>query len=242
MKFNNRIAILGLAGVLAIGALGVGVVAAQEPGTGDAPAERGLERPHRPGIKGLHAIFEASGLDRAVFAAGFAEGMTVGDVLEANGFDAQAVVADALLLIETRVNEAITNGVIDEARGAEILANAEVALNALLDTTPQKPDRPGRGVVRHHFLQIAAETIGIDLDELRQALAGGETVASVAEVNGVDPQDVIDAALVPIFEKIDEAAANGRFSAEEAEAKKAGATERITNLVHNGPAARNAAP
>jgi hypothetical protein len=244
MKFNNRIAILGLAGVLAIGILGAGVVAAQEPGAGDTPAARSGAHPHRPALKGLHAIFEASGLDRAVFASGFQEGMTVGEVLEANGLDPQAVIADALVLIEERVNQAIVDGIIDEARGAEILANAEEGLNALLDTTPQKPDRPGPGpgVVRHHFLQIAAETIGITAEELRAAVAGGETVASVAEANGVDPQAVIDAVLAPIFDKLDQAEANGRLTSEEVATKKAAATDRIADFVYNGPQSDGSTP
>jgi hypothetical protein len=146
------------------------------------------------------------------------------------------------VLIEERVNQAIVDGIIDEARGAEILANAEEGLNALLDTTPQKPDRPGPGAVRHHFLQIAAETIGITAEELRAAVAGGETVASVAEANGVDPQAVIDAVLAPIFDKLDQAEANGRLTSEEVATKKAAATDRIADFVYNGPQSDGSTP
>jgi uncharacterized protein YidB (DUF937 family) len=234
MKFNKRILIAGLAGVLAIGAVGAGVVAAQEPGD-DRPAATSELRHHRPALKGLIAIIEASGLDREVFGAGFAEGMTVGEVLEANGLDPQAVVADALAIITERVDQAVADGVIDEARGAEILANAEEGLQALLDVTPEKPHRPGHRVIRHHFLGIVAETIGITPAELREELADGSTIAEVAEAHGVDPQAVVDAVLAPLFERIDQAEANGRLTPEEAAEKKAAATERVTNIVFNGP-------
>jgi uncharacterized protein YidB (DUF937 family) len=235
MRLNKRMLIAGLAGILAIGALGAGVVAAQEPG-GERPGPTSELRHHRPALKGLKAIFEASGLEREVFAAGFAEGLTVGEVLEANGLDPQVVVADALAIIAERVEQAVADGVIDEARGAQIMANAEEGLQALLDVTPEKPHRPGPGVIRHHFLGIVAETIGITPAELREDLSDGDTIAQVAESYGVDPQAVIDAVLAPLFERIDQAEANGRLTPGEAAEKKAAATERVTNIVFNGPA------
>jgi len=42
-------------------------------------------------------------------------------------------------------------------------------------------------------LRTIAETIGISTDDLRGALRDGQTIAQVAETNGTDPQDVIDA-------------------------------------------------
>jgi hypothetical protein len=72
---------------------------------------------------------------------------------------------------------------------------------------------PGRGGWRGHRgerLTTAAEVIGIDVEELRSALRGGQTIAEVAEANGVDPQAVIDALV------------------DEAEA-------RITTMVNEGP-------
>ncbi len=54
----------------------------------------------------------------------------------------------------------------------------------------QPPDGPcGRG--RH--LEAAAEAIGIEADALREALQGGQTMAQVAEANGVEVQAVVDA-------------------------------------------------
>ncbi len=68
----------------------------------------------------------------------------------------------------------------------------------------------GRG--RFPGLSTAAEVIGLEVDALWDALRDGQTVAEVAQANGVDPQDVIDALVA------------------EAEA-------RITALVNEGPQA-----
>lgn len=85
-----------------------------------------------------------------------------------------------------------------------------------------RPDGPRGGWHGHHGrpfgrdrfpgLSTAADVIGIDVDELRSALRDGQTVAEIAQANGVDPQEVIDALVA------------------EAEA-------RITALVNEGPQA-----
>lgn len=78
------------------------------------------------------------------------------------------------------------------------------------------PDgRHGPGGWRGHrgagpVLSTAAEVIGISADDLRAALAEGQTLAEVAQANGVDPQRVIDALV-------------------------AEAEQRITTMVNEGP-------
>jgi prolyl-tRNA editing enzyme YbaK/EbsC (Cys-tRNA(Pro) deacylase) len=51
-------------------------------------------------------------------------------------------------------------------------------------------------------IRTAAEAIGIDVGELRAALRDGQTIAQVAEANGVEPQDVIDALVARSTERI----------------------------------------
>lgn len=114
-------------------------------------------------------------------------------------------------------------------------------------TTLETGGPMGRGL--HHrgergaHLETAAEAIGITADELRSALADGQSIAQVAEANGVDVQVVIDALVADANERIEEAVADGRLTAEEGEARKAEAAERIAELVEveglpMGPRAR----
>jgi len=87
---------------------------------------------------------------------------------------------------------------------------------------------PGRG--RH--LEAAAEAIGIDVDALREALRSDQTIAQVAEANGVDPQAVVDALVADVSARIDQKVADGDLTQEEADEKKAELPERITALVN----------
>jgi hypothetical protein len=75
---------------------------------------------------------------------------------------------------------------------------------------PDAPDVPGRGdggPRREHRLpfvglDVIAEAIGIDSETLREELAGGATVAEIAEANGVDPQVVIEALVAEYTEHV----------------------------------------
>ncbi len=97
---------------------------------------------------------------------------------------------------------------------------------------------PGRRHPRRHRIlagsfEIAAETIGVSVEDLRSAVGEGQSVGDVAEANGIDPQDVIDALVAAGTERVDEAVVNGRVSeerAEEIKAHLAEAAERFVNF------------
>lgn len=85
-------------------------------------------------------------------------------------------------------------------------------------------------------LDVAAETIGVTEEELRRSLRDGQTIAEVAEAEGVEVQTVIDALVEAATTRIDEAVADDRLGADRAEAIKAALPERITDLVNGeGP-------
>ena len=81
-------------------------------------------------------------------------------------------------------------------------------------------------------LDDAAEAIGIDEADLRAALEDGDTIADVAEANGVDVDDVIESMVeakeVHIAEKVEE----GRITQEEADEKLADVEAKITDRVN----------
>jgi hypothetical protein len=64
------------------------------------------------------------------------------------------------------------------------------------DETTEAPAPEGLGGFREHrgqSLEVAADALGITTDELRSALEDGQSIAQVAEAQGVDVQTVIDA-------------------------------------------------
>ncbi len=97
-------------------------------------------------------------------------------------------------------------------------------------------DAPRRGPMGHRgggeHLESLAETLGTDVESLGQALRDGQSIAEIAEANGVDPQIVIDSMVADATERIDQALADGHLDAEKADEIKAGLTERITAHVN----------
>jgi hypothetical protein len=83
----------------------------------------------------------------------------------------------------------------------------------------------------HGGLSAAAETLGISADELRDALADGKSIATVAEERGVELQAVVDAMVATATERIDAALADGRIDEDRATELKAELPERIDEFV-----------
>ena len=143
---------------------------------------------------------ESIGISTDDLRAALRDGQTLAEIAEANGVDPQRVV-DVLVGNGTeRLDAAVAAGRIDQATADERKANlperAADLVNGELERNAHRHPR------RSAALRTAAEAIGIDADELRDALRDGQTIAQVAEANGVDPQDVIDALVARSTERI----------------------------------------
>lgn len=86
--------------------------------------------------------------------------------------------------------------------------------------------------------EVVAGVIGIDAEALRDALRSGQSLAEIAEANGVDPQTVIDALVTEAEAHIDQAVADGRLTEDEAAAKLTELVDRITARVNGELPAR----
>ena len=87
---------------------------------------------------------------------------------------------------------------------------------------PRGPGGPGgRG------LEAAAEVLGMEVDALREALAGGQTLAEVAEGAGVSVEDLVAALVADATEHLDAAVDEGRITEEQAAEMADGLEERI---------------
>ena len=79
---------------------------------------------------------------------------------------------------------------------------------------------------------IVANLIGIELDTLWEAIDNGQTIAEVANDNGVDPQTIIDALVDDEKAYIDELLAAGEISEEEAAGWSAEAETYMVEFVN----------
>lgn len=124
--------------------------------------------------------------------------------------------------IRTALDGLVANGTITSAQADAVAA----------ELAGQWPER-GRRFHRLHFgLDVVSTTIGITEAELREALRGGQTIAEVAEANGVSAQTVIDAMVGAITTRMDEALAAGNIDEERAAQVKENAVARATEIVN----------
>ena len=96
----------------------------------------------------------------------------------------------------------------------------------------ESPDHARRGHRGGCNLEDAAAAIGIEESELRASLDEGQSIAEVAEANGVDVESVIDAMGAAESEHITEKVEEGRISQDEADEKLAELDSRITERVN----------
>lgn len=108
---------------------------------------------------------------------------------------------------------------------------ADAVAAHLVEHRPERGDHGRRG--RPGFDgEVVAELIGIDVETLREERMAGNSVADIAEANGVDAQTVIDALVEEASGHLDLAVENGRLTEDEAADKLARLTERITARVN----------
>jgi hypothetical protein len=117
----------------------------------------------------------------------------------------------------------------------------ETAPEATPEETPEGAPEGCRGPGRGAGMEAAAEALGMTAEELRTALRD-QTLAQVAEANGVDIQVVIDAMVAEAQEHLAEKVAAGEMTQEEADEKLANLEERITERVNSNKPPRRFGP
>lgn len=203
-----------------------------------------IER-HTPMNKKLTAIGLSAGL-LAGAGAGFLLEMSGSAGASSNGATAVTVAATDDTTASDQADGTATDRAADHAaRLQEVLqplvddgtltqAQADKVIAALEAAGPMGGGHggPGRGMGGN--LDAAATAIGITTDELRTALQGGQTLAEIAVANGSTAQAVIDAMVAEVTAHFAEEVAAGEHTQEEADARIAEATTRITDMVNNG--------
>lgn len=111
-------------------------------------------------------------------------------------------------------------------------AQLDSVIETLVAAGPMGGEHGGRGG-RGPGLEIVASTLGMTAEEVREAISNGQTLAQLAEANGSSGEALIDAILAEMKTHLDEKVAAGDLTQEEADAKLAEATTRVTEFVNN---------
>lgn len=103
-------------------------------------------------------------------------------------------------------------------------------------TTTEAPNSERRGH-RHHRGEIL-ESLGIDAEAVRAGIEADQTLAEIAEANGVSEDELIGAIEADVEAHVAEAVENGRITQEQADEKLADLTDTITERVNTPPSER----
>ena len=101
-------------------------------------------------------------------------------------------------------------------------------------TPSRRPARRGTAtvatVVVHRGARLGsiAETLGLDGAEIREALQDGDSIADIAEAQGIDLETVVDSLLAEAEERLDAAVEAGRIDETKAAEMLAEAETKIT--------------
>jgi hypothetical protein len=199
---------------------------------------------------------------KKIIAAGLAAGLLAGGgaglVLTSGGFAGASAALPSAVVVDDTGSDATRGSRLAEvlqplvADGTLTQDQLEKVIEALVANAPGRDGRGGhdgrdgrggRGERGRPGLEAAATALGLSPAELGAELRGGATIADVAAEQGVAVQAVIDAMVAELTAHLDEHVASGDLTRDEADAKLAKATERITDLVNNGrPDRRGSAP
>jgi len=176
----------------------------------------------------------AGASSNSVTAVTVATDDTTSDASGSTGTDTAAADSDRAAEHAARLQAALQPLIDDGSLTQEQVDKVIAALEAAgpMGGGPMGGGHGGRGMGGN--LDAAAAVIGVTTDELHTALQGGQTLAEIAVANGSTAQAVIDAMVAELKAHLDEEVAAGEHTQDEADARLADATTRITDMVNNG--------
>lgn len=163
-------------------------------------------------------------------AAGGLVGMVVGTPSVASATESAVGAAN---WVQDALAGLVGAGTIDQGQADAVEA-------ALAEARPRRG--PGHHLARHLDLPAVAEVLGMTDAELRSALEGDQTLASIAAERNVEVARVVDALVVTHRERLAAKVTTGELTEKEADERLAGAKERATALVDGGMAVLEGGP
>lgn len=158
------------------------------------------------------ALMELLGLDEDAYWGALESGQSLAEIAQAQGVEVEAVVT---LLVDQEnafIDELLAEGEISEEEAAEWRADVEVYITEYVN----EPFAFELIEYEDDYLAPVVEILGMDEDAIWEALESGQTLAQLAEAQGVELQALKESLIASEDELIDELLAEGEISEEEA--------------------------
>ena len=129
-----------------------------------------------------------------------------------------------------RISEAlqvlVDDGTLTEAQREAVVETLQIALPDRGEFRERLGQRGSRGAGE------IAEILGLEASEIREALRNGSSIAELAEAQGIESADVVDAIVARAEERLDTAVENGRIDDTQAAEMLTRTAERAEDLVN----------
>ena len=217
-----------------------GLVMAQEP---TPPTDRvapggGPQTGERFGMRGgrgqrgpsIEALAEALSMTVQELHEALSGGQTIADVAEAQGIALEDVVDALIDTARAQFEERIVQM---EEHLLEAFESGQGFGGGMGRGGPRGQGRQG-GQARGPQPEVLAEALGLTVEELHEALSDGQTVAEVAQAQGIALQDVADALVAAQSEHLQQAVDDGRITQEQADERIAQMEEHILEMLESG--------
>ncbi len=245
MRIRTKLVMgIGAASALSVGL--VGGLAAQSgespEGEADGEGRRCGGGSHQARGERLNAVADLLGVEPGEIQSTLSQGGTLADVAAEAGVDPQVLVDTFVAEHSARLAQAVTDGRIDQAQADEALANATQRAETFINEGPQG-DGPRDGERRHRrqhdgprrIIGAVAGILGVEPQDVVEALRGGTSIADYAESLGVGEQELTNSILAEASARLAEAVANGRITQDEADTKLAEMAERLSEALNKVP-------
>lgn len=140
--------------------------------------------------------------------------------------DAARITFRALENLNATLEELVADGTLTQEQADTVAAS-------LTDGNPD--GRPGRcaGVARsiQTTIESVSDLLGLEWNVIRDRLQAGESLAEIAESSGISRDELIDAMLTGVDERLDTAEAAERLTPEERATREEAARARIERLI-----------
>ena len=144
-------------------------------------------------------------------------GKSLAELAEEKGVDTQTIVDAVHSETEERLQEAVESGRLTQDQADEVLEHKADCDGERLLGMPFGPHMRGGFGRGWGGLDVAAEVLGMEPEDLMAELRDGKTLTEIAEERGVDPQAVEDAMTEQMEQMLQQAEADGTLSPECAE-------------------------
>jgi uncharacterized protein (DUF433 family) len=209
-----------LATVTLLGAGGIAIASATSSAGGSTSADTTKHGAVRAEMRRLafKTAADTIGISPADLLKGMRGGHSIADVARSHHVDVQKVVDAVIGALDARIKQAVAGGRITSDQAAKLEHAVAGRVTKLVNATPKQ-------LRRHRFvrraMQVAAKTIGVTPEELRQAIRSGKSVSEVATAHHVDPATVVNAIVKAGDARVDKAVANRHLDAARAAKLKA---------------------